>query len=102
MVAVITLLILAIAVVTGVLALLIIRGRKKTGKPQADYRTFFILGLSWGSLSIILMAVSLLLQIPFYIFFPLLALALVYLIIGVKHRDNDSKGNLGLKLTGKK
>ena len=40
MVAVIALIILAIAVVTGIIAVLMVRKRKKEGKPQAEYRTF--------------------------------------------------------------
>lgn len=87
MVAVIALIILAIAVVTGILAALMVRRREKAGKPQVGYRTFFILGISWGSLSIVLIVVSFILQIPFYIGFPLLALGLIYLIIGMANRD---------------
>ena len=48
MVAVIALIILAIAIVTGIIAVLMIRKRKKEGKPQAEYRTFFILGVTCG------------------------------------------------------
>ena len=87
MVAVIALIILAIAVVTGILAALMVRKRKKEGKPPADYRTFFILGVIWVPFSIVLMAVSFALQIPFYIGFPFLALGLIYLILGLKNRD---------------
>jgi len=87
MVAVIALIILAIAVVTGIIAALTVRKRKKEGKPQADYHTFFILGISWGSLSIVLMIVSFIFQIPFYIGIPLFALGLIYLIIGLANRD---------------
>ncbi len=91
MVAVIALIILAIAVVTGILAVLMVRKRKKEGKPQANYRTFVILGVTWVSFSIILMIVSFVLQIPFYIGFPLLALGLIYLIIGLANRDKWKK-----------
>ena len=86
MVAVIALIILAIAVVTGIIAVLMVWKRKKEGKPQADYRTFFIIGVIWVPLSIIFMIVSFILQIPFYIGFPLFALGLIYLIIGLKNR----------------
>ncbi len=91
MVAVIALIILAIAVVTGVIAALIVRKRKKEGKPQVDYRTFFILGTIWVPFSIVLMVVSFILQIPFYIGFPLFALGLIYLILGLKNRDKWKK-----------
>ena len=87
MVAVIAVIILAIAVVTGVPAAWMVRKRKKEGKPQVAYRTFFILGVTWVPFSIILMIVSFILQIPFYIGFPLFALGLIYLVIGLVNRD---------------
>jgi hypothetical protein len=87
MVAVIALIILAVAVVPGILALSTPRKREKLGKRQVDYRAFSILGIIWIPLSIVLMVVSFILQIPFYIGFPLLALGLIYLIIGVANRD---------------
>ena len=93
MIAVIALIILAIAVVTGILAVLMVRKRKKEGKPQADYRIFFLLGITWLPFSIILMIVSFILQIPFYIGFPLLALGLIYLIIGLANRDKWKKSS---------
>lgn len=97
MIAVIALIILAIAVVTGILAVLMVRKRKKEGKPQADYRIFFLLGITWLPFSIILMIVSFILQIPFYIGFPLLALGLIYLIIGLANRDKWKKSSLSIK-----
>ena len=93
MIAVIALIILAIAVVTGILAVVMVRKRKKEGKPQADYRIFFLLGITWLPFSIILMIVSFILQIPFYIGFPLLALGLIYLVIGLANRDKWKKSS---------
>ena len=71
MFAVSALIILAMAVATGILAALMVRKRKKEGKSQVDYRTFFILGTTWVSFSIILMIASFISQIPFYNRFPL-------------------------------
>ena len=93
MVAVIALIILAIAVVTGILAVLMVRKRKKEGKPQADYRIFFLLGIAWVPFSIILMILSFILQIPFYIGFPLLAVGIIYLVIGLAKRDKWKKSS---------
>ena len=93
MIAVIALIILAIAVVTGILAVLMVRKRRNEGKPQANYRIFFLLGITWLPFSIILMIVSFILQIPFYIGFPLLALGLIYLIIGLANRDKWKKSS---------
>ena len=86
MVAVIVVVILVIAVITGILAIAMIRKNKKQGKQIVNYRAFFLLGIIWIPFSIVLMAVSLALQIPFYVGFPFLALGLVYFIIGLNNR----------------
>ena len=91
MVAVIAFIILAIAVITGILAVLMVQKRKGEGKPQANYHAFFILGIIWVPFSVVLMIASFILQIPFYIGFPLFILGLVYLIIGLKNRDKWKK-----------
>jgi len=93
MIAVIALIILAIAVATGILAVLMVRKTEKEGKPQAGYRIFFLLGITWLPFSIILMIVSLILQIPFYIGYPLFALGLIYLVIGLANRDKWKKSS---------
>ena len=88
MILVITAVILAIAVATGILAASMVRKRKKEGELQEpNYRVFFIIGISWVPFSIASMLVSFVLQIPFYIHFPLFVLGLVYLIVGLKNRD---------------
>ncbi len=91
MVAVIALIILAIAVATGILAVVMVRKRKEEGKPQINYRTFFILGVIWVPFSIVLMVVSFIFQIPFYIGFPFFIIGLVYLILGLNNRDKWQK-----------
>ena len=93
MVAVIASIILAIAVVTGILAVLMVQKRKKEGKLQPDYRIFFLLGITWLPFSIILMIVSFILQIPFYIGFPLFAVGIIYLVIGLANRDKWKKSS---------
>ncbi len=91
MIAVIALVILAVAVVTGILAVLIVRKKKGEGKQIVNYRTFFILGIIWVPFSIVLMFVSFMLQIPFYIGFPLFVVGLVYLILGLVNRATWKK-----------
>ncbi len=92
MVIVIAAIILAIAVVTGIIAILMVWKKIKEGTLQEpNYRVFFIIGISWVPFSIVLMLVSFVLQIPFYIGFPLFALGLVYLIVGLKNRDKWKK-----------
>ena len=87
MIAVIALVILAIAIVVGILAVWISRRREKEGKPIVNYRAFFVMGIAWVPFSIVLMVVSFIFQIPVYIHLPLFALGLIYLIIGLANRD---------------
>jgi ABC-type transport system involved in multi-copper enzyme maturation permease subunit len=91
MVAVIALIILAIAIITGIIGVLMVRKRKKEGKLQADYRTFYILGVIWVPFSIVFMVVSFIFQIPFYTGFPLFAVGIIYLVIGLANRDKWRK-----------
>ena len=91
MIAVIALIILAIAVVVGILAVWISRRREKEGKSTVNYRTFFVMGIACVPFSIVLMVVSFIFQIPFYIHLPLFALGLIYLIIGLVNRDKWKK-----------
>ena len=87
MAAVIALVILVVTVVAGILAVFMVRKRKKEGKQVLTYRVFFLLGITCIPFSIVLMFASFILQIPFYIHFPLLAVGLVYIVIGLKNRD---------------
>lgn len=88
MVIVIAAIILAIAILQGIIVALMVRRKKKQGKLEGtNYRAFFILGIIWLPLSIILGAISFKLQIPFYIAFPFFATGFVYLIIGLKNRN---------------
>ena len=85
MVMVIATVILAIAILQGILVALIVRRKKKEGKlEETNYRAFFIMGIIWVPLSLILGVISFKLQIPFYIAFPLFTIGLVYLLIGLK------------------
>ena len=88
MVIVIAAVITAVAVATGILAIYMVRKREKGEKQIVNYRAFLIMGIIWVPFSVVLMAVSFILQIPFYTGFPLFALGLVYLIIGLKNRNN--------------
>jgi uncharacterized Tic20 family protein len=87
MIVVIALVILTIAIVVGILAIWTSRRGGKEGKPVVNYRTFFILGIALVPFSIVLMVVSFIFQIPFYIHLPLFALGIIYSIIGLVNRD---------------
>jgi len=81
----------AVLIVVGIILAIIIWKGKKEGKPQAEYRTFFTLGVTWVPFSIVLMMVSFIFQIPFWIVTPILVIGVVYLIIGLKNRDKWKK-----------
>lgn len=92
MVIVIVALILAIALVFGILVALMAWKRKREGKPvETSYRTFFIMGVIWVPFSIVLMVIYFILQIPFFIGIPLFALGVIYLIIGLINREKWQK-----------
>ncbi len=91
MIAVIALVILAIAIMVGILAVWLSRRRGREGKPIVNYRAFFVMGVALVPFSIVLMVVSFIFQIPFYIHLPLFALGLTYLIIGCANRDKWKK-----------
>ena len=85
MVIVIAAVILAIAILQGIIVALMVRRKKKEGKLEStNYRAFFIMGIIWVPLSIILGVISFKLQIPFYVAFPLFITGFVYLLIGLK------------------
>ena len=88
MVTVIATAILAIAILMGIIVALIVRKKKRDEKlEKANYRAFFIMGITWVPFSIVLMIIAFILQIPFYMGIPLLAIGLVYLLVGFKNRD---------------
>ena len=87
MINVIAAVITAVAVATGILAIFMVQKKGKGEKTIVNYRAFLMMGIIWVPFSIVLMVVSFILQIPFYTGFPLLALGLVYLIIGLKNRN---------------
>jgi len=91
MIVVIALVILAVAVVIGILALWVSSRREKEGKPITNYHAFFMMGIAWVIFSIVLMVVSFIFQIPFYIGLPLFTLGLIYLIIGLVNKDKWKK-----------
>ena len=88
MVIVIAAVILAIAILQGIIVALMVRRKKKQGKlEKTNYRAFFIMGIIWVPLSIVLGVISFKLQIPFYVAFPLFTTGFIYLLIGLKNRN---------------
>jgi len=84
--------IIAIVIAVGIIMALMVWKKKREGKAEeANYRVFFVVGTIVVSASIVLMFVSFILQILFLIVTPILALGLIYLIIGLVNRDKWKK-----------
>ncbi len=77
--------ILAVVIAMGLIMALIVWKKEKA------YRIFFKTGIIVVIASIVLMVVSFIFQIPFYIHLPLFALGLIYLIIGLTNRNKWRK-----------
>ena len=93
-IAILVFIILVVVIVTGIVMFSLARKRSKDGKPtKTSYRALYNFGKVIIPLSIVIMIVSFLLQIPFYIGFPLLALGLIYLVIGLANRDKWKKSS---------
>ena len=87
-IAILVFIILAVVIVTGIVMFSLARKRAKEGKLiRTSYRALYNFGKVIVLLSIVIMIVSFLLQIPFYIGLPLLVIGLLYLIIGYTNRE---------------
>ena len=74
---------LALVVVPGIVLLLQAKKRMREGNPvKTDYRILYSFGKYIVPFGIIITVVFFVLQIPFYIGLPILALGLLYLVIG--------------------
>ena len=74
---------IALVAIPGIVLLLQARKRTREGNPiKTDYRILYDFGKYIVPFSIIVMIVFFILQIPFYAGLPLLALGLLYLVIG--------------------
>ena len=92
MILVITTVILGIVIALGiVVALMVWRKRKKGTLEEVNYRAFFVMGIIMAPLGIVSMIIYFLLQIPFFIAFPIFGVGIIYLIIGWAHRDKWRK-----------
>ena len=74
---------LALVLVPGIILILQARKRMREGNPvKTDYRILYNFGKYIVPLGIIVTIVFFILQIPFYAGLPILALGLLYLVIG--------------------
>ncbi len=84
--------IIAIVIAAGIIMALRVWKKHRAGKAEeANYRAFFIVGIIVISASIVLMVITFILQILFLILTPVLALGLIYLIIGLVNRKKWRK-----------
>ena len=87
-IAILVFIILALVIVTGIVMFSLARKRAKEGKPiRTSYRALYNFGKVIVPLSIVIMIVFFVLQIPFYVGLPLLVIGLLYLIIGYTNRE---------------
>lgn len=85
-------LLLLMGIVVTLLLVVVLRKRKKKGKTrETDYLAFFIMGLAFFPTGVVMIIVYFLAEIPFEIGLPLFVLGLIYLIIGMTHRDKWKK-----------
>ena len=79
--------ILALVIVTGIVMLSLARKRVKEGKSvKTSYYALYNFGKFVVALSIVIMIVFFILQIPFYVGLSLLAIGLLYLAVGWANR----------------
>ena len=84
--------IVAILIVVGILLTLVVWRKRKEGRlEEPNYRAFFIMGIAMFPAGIVFMLIYFLLDIPFVTGMPLLAMGLIYLIIGLANRDKWKK-----------
>ena len=80
--------ILALVIATGIVMFLQARKRNREGNPvKTSYRALYNFGKFIIPLSIVITVVFFVLQIPFYAAFPILALGVLYLIVGYTNRE---------------
>jgi LPXTG-motif cell wall-anchored protein len=85
-------LLLIIGIVVTLLLLLVLRKRKRSGKTEeTDYKAFFIMGIAFLPTGVAMMLMYFLVETPFEIGLPLVALGLIYLVIGLVNRDKWRK-----------
>ncbi len=83
---------LAILIALGVLIALIAWKKKKEGAfEEPNYRAFFVMGIAWVPVGIVSTIVFYVLDIPFIIGMPLLAMGILYFTIGLVNRDKWKK-----------
>ena len=87
-------LLLIVGILVTLLLVLFLRKRKRAGKAgENDYKAFFILGLAFLPTGLAMMLVYFFVEIPFEVGLPLFALGLIYLVIGLIHRDKWKKAD---------
>ena len=78
---------LALVIVPGIVLILQARKRMREGNPvKTDYRILYNFGTYIVPFGILVTIVFFILQIPFYAGLPLVALGLLYLVIGRANR----------------
>ena len=73
--------------VTLLMMVFLLKSKKQVKKGKTNYRAFFIIGAAFLPTGIAIMLAYFLTELPFEIGLPLVALGLIYLIIGLVNRE---------------
>ena len=85
-------LLLGIGILVTLLMVVILRKSRNEGKTgKTDYRAFLMMGAAFLPTGIVMMLAYFLTELPFEIGLPLVALGLIYLVIGLVNRDKWKK-----------
>ncbi len=88
------LIIIALVTAMGIVMVLVAKKRAKEGKTiGSSYRGLYNFGRIIVTLSIIIMAIFFLLQIPFYIGLPFFAVGVTFLVVGLVNRNKQTDVN---------
>ncbi len=87
-------LILELILAMGIILVLVARKRAKEGKTiGSSYHGLYNFGRIIVALSIVLMAIFFVFQIPFYIGLPLFAVGVTFLVVGLVNRNKQTDVN---------
>lgn len=75
--------ILVVLIVVSFLVVVLLLTAKKQGIKAPNYRGLFLFGLVWFFVGLVLMAVCMFMDVPFWIGIPVAALGLMYQVVGL-------------------
>jgi hypothetical protein len=80
-----------ISIVIGIFTVVLVYKKKKGTYKEPNYHVFYNIGIILLFIGLGFMIISLLLDYSFIVSIPLFTIGIVYLIIGLSHKDNLKK-----------